>query len=61
VNKTKTAPETNQPSADAALDLPSLAEVDANVGKGGMYQIVDGKRVLVERTAHVEPTPAKAD
>jgi hypothetical protein len=61
VTKTKALPETNQPSADAAPDLPAAPEVDEHAGKGGMYEIVDGKRRLMNRTEHPEPAPAKAD
>ncbi|KLN57621.1 hypothetical protein [Variovorax paradoxus] len=37
---------------------------DEHAGKGGMYQIVDGRRVLVDRTedpAKTTPTAPKAD
>lgn len=52
--RTYDSPSTN-PGAS-----PAVPPADEHAGKGGMYQFVDGRRELVERTAQV-PTPAKAD
>lgn len=44
-------------AADAAVVLPAQAqadEADEHQGKGGLYVLKDGKRVLVERT-QLEP------
>lgn len=59
MNKASAPVRTNDsPSTNPGVIAVPLA--DEHAGKGGMYQLVDGRRELVERTAQV-PTPAKAD
>ncbi|MGJ7611834.1 MULTISPECIES: hypothetical protein [unclassified Variovorax] len=59
--RTNDSPSTNPGVSLAPTDAnPAAPSADEHAGKGGMYQLVDGRRELVERTAQV-PAPAKAD
>lgn len=63
----KNAKPTDQDAPAAAIPAPeadALPIADEHMGKGGMYQLVDGRRVLVERTedpVKTKLTAAKAD
>lgn len=51
---------TKTPTASAAPTPAPKTPMEPNPGKGGLYKLVDGKRVLQERTLSVEEAADQA-
>jgi len=61
VKNTPTPTSNDQSTAIAAPDVsPQPPALDEHTGKGGLYSIVDGRRVLQERTEDPAKTPPTA-